>query len=313
MAAPVLLLGALSGAAGGPIFGFEAFKQGTKVAWASSFAGFGAIVAGVSFLGFWGAITGLVIGEVFRCALTVVVARQIMRQNGLKLLGRADFREAKILWQFSLPLLLSSVLSASATWLCQAMIARQPNGLTEIGLYDAAQKCMTLVMLVPIAASAGFGSVLANLSSNSDASAHKRTTVNLVMLQLVLTTVPAATVALGASWVLLIFGSRFGAASPVVLVMMALAPVFVLKHLYWQATTSRGHAWTSLVLSALWAAVAVGLTWRWQTGGAVSLAEAMLAAHGAALLVNVFVLEWFWRRDSATRSRSSRVAEGLRA
>jgi hypothetical protein len=62
-----------------------------------------------------------------------------MRQNGLRLLGRAHLDEVKILWEFSLPLLLSSVLSASAIWLCQAIIARQPNGLTEIGLYDAAQ------------------------------------------------------------------------------------------------------------------------------------------------------------------------------
>jgi hypothetical protein len=68
-----------------------------------------------------------------------VFARQIMRQNGLRLLGRPHLGEVKILWEFGLPLMLSSVLSASAIWLCQAIIARQPNGLTEIGLYDAAQ------------------------------------------------------------------------------------------------------------------------------------------------------------------------------
>ena len=71
------------------------------------------------------------------------LARQIMRQNGLQLLCRADLREVKILWQFSLPLLLTSVLFASITWFCQGAIARQPDGLTEIGLYDAAQKCMS--------------------------------------------------------------------------------------------------------------------------------------------------------------------------
>jgi len=312
MAAPILLLSALSGAASGPIFGFEAFKQNTKVALGSSVAGFVATVTGVSFLGLWGAIVGLVAGELFRCALTILIARQIMRQNGLRMLGRARLGEAKILWQFSLPMLLTSVLFASAVWLCQAIIVRQPNGLTEIGLYDAAQKCMTLVMLVPVAASAAFGPVLANLSGDSDTSVQKRITVNLAIVQLVLTAVPAAIVSLGASWVNLIFGPGFVTASPVILVTMALAPIYVLRHLYWQATISAGHAWMSFMLSVVWATVAAGLTWGWQTGGAISLARAMLVAHGVTLLVNVLMLEWFWRHGAAACSGSSRVgAEGL--
>jgi len=313
-ATPILLLSAVSAAAGGTILGFEAFKQNTKVAWASGFAGFAAIVTGASFLGLWGAITGLVVGELLRCALTMWLARQIMRQNGLELLGRADLGEAKILWEFSLPLLLTSVFFASAIWLCQAIIARRPDGLTEIGLYDAAQKCMTLVMLVPIAASAAFGPVLANLSGDSDTSARKRITVNLAIVQLVLTAVPAAIVALGASWVTRIFGPGFATASPIVVMMMALAPIFVLRHLYWQATISTGYAWTSFLLSVLWAAVAAGLTWSWQTGGAISLATAMLMAHGVALLVNVLMLNRFWRRGTAACSGSSQVGtEGIRA
>jgi O-antigen/teichoic acid export membrane protein len=314
IAAPILLLSALSGAAGGTILGFEAFKQSTKAQWASSFGSFVAIVTGVAFLGLWGAIAGLVVGELLRCALTMLLARQIMRQNGLELLGRAHLGEAKILWEFSLPLLLTSVLFASTIWLCQAIIARQPDGLTEIGLYDVAQKCMTLVILVPIAAPAAFGPVLANLSGGSDTSAQKRITVNLAIVQLVSTAVPAAIVALAASWVPLIFGPGFVAASPVVVMTMALAPVYVLRHLYWQATISSGHAWTSFMLSVVWAAVAAGLTWNRQAEGAVSLAMAMLVAHGVTLLVNLLMLELFWRRGSVASSERSRVGtEGLGA
>jgi hypothetical protein len=158
---------------------------------------------------------------------------------------------------------------------------------------------MMLVMLVPVAASGAFGSILSNLSGDSDTSAHKRTTINLAIVQLVLTVVPAAIVALGASWVSLIFGPGFVTASPVVLVTMALAPIFVLRHLYWQATISRGHAWTSFMLSAVCATVAAGLTWGWQAGGAISLARAMLVAQGATLLINVLILEWFWVRHPA--------------
>jgi O-antigen/teichoic acid export membrane protein len=305
--APTLLLCALSGAAGGAIAGFEAFREYTKVSWASSFGNFVAIIAGVWFLGLWGAISGLVAGELLRCGLTIGLARRIMRQNGLALLGRTHIGEARILWEFSLPLLLTSVVFTSITLLCQTMIARQPNGLIEIGLYDAAQKCMTFVMLVPVAASLGFGPVLANLSGDGDASMQKRLTVNLAIVQLLLTAVPAGIVALAAPWVPFVFGPGFEAAPPVVVMMMALAPVFVLRQLYWQATVSSGHAWTSFLLSIVWAAVATGVTWSGQAEGAVSLAKAMLAAYGATLLANVLMLEWFWRRGSVAWSGSSRA------
>jgi hypothetical protein len=149
--------------------------------------------------------------------------------------------------------------------------------------------------------------VLANLSGDGDASMQKRLTVNLAIVQLLLTAVPATIVALAAPWVPFVFGPGFEAVSPVVVTMMALAPVFVLRQLYWQATVSSGHAWTTFLLSIVWATVAAGVTWSGQAEGAVSLAKAMLAAYGATLLANVLMLEWFWRRGSADWSGSSRA------
>lgn len=294
--APVLLLYAVSGAMSGTILGFEAFRRLAHLAWASSLANFIAVVVGVSFWGLRGALIGLVGSELFRCILTMWLAGTVMRENGFALFGRANLSEAKILWRFSLPLLLGSALHTPIMWLCQTMIARQPGGMAEIGMYDAALKFMTLVMLVPMAASAAFMPVLANLNGDGNRSTFKRTTNSLALVQLVLTAIPAAIVALAGPWAIQIFGSSFAAASPVVVFMMALAPIFVLKHLYWQALTSGGHAWASLWLSVLWAVVAVSLTSIWQDGGAASLVKAMLVAYGVTLAASVVLVEWIWRR-----------------
>ena len=209
-------------------------------------------------------------------------------------------QKAKILWQFSLPLLLDSALHAPIMWLCQIILARQSDGISEIGMYSAALKWMTLVMLVPISASAAFSPVLANLSGEKEKarSTFKQTTRHLAVVQLILTIFPAAIIILVAPWAASIFGEGFISASPVIVLMMSLAPIFVLKNLYWQALTSGGYAWTSLSLSVLWAVIAVSVTWTWKTEGAIALARAMLVAYGVTLTISILIVEWKWRRMS---------------
>lgn len=295
MVAPVLLLYAISGSMGGVILGFEAFARQARVAWASSLGNFVSVVSGVLLWGLKGATIGLIVSELLRFVLVMMLAHRVMRENGLELFGRARISEASVLWQFSLPLFISSALNAPVMWLCQTMIARQTNGFHEVGLYDAAQKWMTIVMLVPIAASAAFGPVLANLSGRNDKSEFMNAISSLTVLQLLVTAIPAAIVAFLAPYALLIFGPSFAAASSVVVLMMVLAPIFVLKHLYWQVLTSGGRAWTSLMLSLLWALTAVGFTWVLRDGGATSLATAMLTAYFITLVASIVLVGRLWR------------------
>jgi O-antigen/teichoic acid export membrane protein len=295
MAAPVLFLYSVSGALSGTIHGFESFQRLAHISWLASLINFLSIVVGASTLGFQGAVLGLVTSETARCAMLIWLARTVMRDNGFRLLGRTNLSELRMLWQFSLPVFIGAVLHAPITWACQAMIARQAGGMVEIGLYDAAQKCMTVVMLVPMAASAAVGPVMANVSGSANHSLFRRTATNLALVQLALTAIPATLVALAAPLAVQVFGNGFAAASSIVVIMMVLAPIYVLKHLSWQLLTAGGHAWAALWIGVLWAAVAVALSWMWQSGGATALAEAMLIAYGAALGASIVVVNWLWR------------------
>ncbi len=293
---PVLIFCAVSSAMSGIILGFEAFQPMAWLTWLTGLLGFIVIITGASIWGLYGTVLGLVTGEALRCAFLTRLACRVMHANGFRLFGPADLSEAKILWRFTVPLLIGSVLHAPIMWICQAMIARQADGMIEIGLYDAAQKWMTIVILAPFAASAAFGPVLASLSGDVDLLRFKRTTKNLAAAQFVLSAIPAMVVALEAPLAAHVFGPSFAAAARVLPIMMALAPIFVLKHLYWQALTGAGHAWAALWLAVLWAVVAVALTWAWREGGAMALAEAMLCAYGVTLAASVFLMERIWRR-----------------
>lgn len=295
-AAPILLFYAVTGAVNGTIIGFEAFKRLARIGWASSFVNFLALTLGASVWGLTGVVIGLVASEALRTALTIRLASNLMRENGFSLLASTGLREARVLWQFSLPSLLSGALHVPVFGVCQMLVGRHPNGIAELGLYDAAQKWMTLVTLVPMAASAVVGPVLASLSGAKAVSSHRNTTLTIAMLQAVTCGGPAVLVALAAPWAMRAFGEEFVAGSAVVVWLMMLAPISVAIRLLWQALLSIERAWLSLFLWLLWAAAAIALTWTWQTDGAVGLARAMLIAYSLTLIGYTAAMLWAWRK-----------------
>jgi O-antigen/teichoic acid export membrane protein len=310
---PILVLFAVSGALAGITVGFEAFQPQARIAWASGLVSFILLVGGVALGGLPGALKGLLLSEAVRCLLQYRLARDLMREHGRSLHARPDLREMQVLWEYSVPLLLSAMLHAPVMWLCQVIIARQANGIAQVGMYDAAQKWMTLVMIVPIAASAAFTPVMAHMSGANDTANSRRTTRHLAGVQLVFTVIPAIVVALAAQWAAQLYGVSFAAATPVIVILMVLAPVFVLKHLYWQALMSCGYAWTSLFLSILWALLALALTWWWQAGGAAALAKALLVAYAVTLATNIGLLEWLWSRDLTANVTATDRQEGMQS
>jgi O-antigen/teichoic acid export membrane protein len=291
LVAPALLFFGVSGAMNGMLHGFEAFRTLAWIGWSSSLASFIAVVSGTLLWGLGGAVGGLVAAEVVRCALVGLLTHRVLRENGMRLVTVPRLAEASVLWRFSLPLFLLAILNGPILWLCQTIVAHHQNGLTEVAFYNAAQKWMTLILVVPMAVSGAFTPVLASLSGNGERARFHRTAGKLALFQLVTTVLPAAAVAMIAPWAATLFGNDFAAATPVIIVMIAVAPVFALKHVYWQTMTSAGRAWTALAVQALWAVLVVGLTWTWQAKGALGMAQAMLVAYTVALAASVAVCE----------------------
>ena len=293
LAAPALFFSSIASALNGTIAGFESFERLAKQGWAVSIVTFMAVTIGVGTAGLMGAAAGLVIGEALRMLLAAQGASSTLKSRGLPLFAGMGLGEAKVLWTFSLPTVISGALHVPVFWSCQAIIASDPNGLSEVGIYNAAQKWMTLVIFVPTAASAIVGPVLASLSANR--TSHRATTLKVGAAQTAACILPAFFVASLAPFAIGIFGAEFATGASTLVVMMMLAPISMAIRLTWSSLLSLGRAWTSCFLWLLWAVIALSLTWLWQDGGADGLAWAMLAAYTATLGVYLAVLSSIWR------------------
>jgi O-antigen/teichoic acid export membrane protein len=294
IAAPALLCYAVTGAVTGIITGFEGFRRLAMVTWVGSFANFAAIVVGAFFFGLTGAVAGLLASELIRGVLITRLAHIIMRENGLSLIESSGFSEIGLLWRFSLPSLLSGMLHVPVFWLCQLLVAGEPNGMEQLGLYDAAQKCMTLVTFVPGAASGAVGPVLASLSGSGQASSHRRLTLTIAAIQAATCAGPAFVVMLVAPLAMGVFGAEFVTGAAATVTLMFAAPIVVVVRLLWQALLSIERAWTSFFLWLLWAFTALFLTWMWRGEGANGLAHAMLFSYALIAIGYLAVLLKAW-------------------
>ena len=288
--APIVVFQSLSSVMTGFIIGFERFRKITHINFGAGLLTFTLIVLGVWIWGLQGAVLGMLAAELIRFVIIIIAAHSVMHENGLPLIGRADYHEIGILLDFSLPLVLGAAFMSPVMWACQAIIAVQPEGLAQVGLFNAGQRMMTLVNMAAMSISAAFVPIIANIFGNGEIDKLRILGFRLMLLLLAVVAIPATIVASLSSYAAGLFGDEFKKADEIIFLMMFLAPIFVLKHFYWQLLTSCGYTWSTFRLQIMWGGIAVLMTWVLRNHGGLGLAQALLIAYGVNLFV--FILQW---------------------
>lgn len=102
----------------------------------------------------WG-VEGLVFGygivALVCCILYRIVISQQLKKHNIIFNYSSCLKEYKILFQFSLPSMLSNVMVGPVTWLGNTIIINTVGGYTALGLFNAAFQWRTAIMLIPSA------------------------------------------------------------------------------------------------------------------------------------------------------------------
>src|SRR5207253_1586753 len=60
------------------------------------------------------------------------------------------FDEGSTIWNFSLPMMLNGFLCVPTIWICNALLARCPDGYQNLGAYNAGYQFRIVVIQLPI-------------------------------------------------------------------------------------------------------------------------------------------------------------------
>lgn len=143
-----LLFYSINGAQNGTLSGFEAFKNIARMNMISGVINFFVSVALVYYMGVKGAVLGLGLNALVISVLGAWEVRKVAKKHSININQPGAWAEYKVLTGFSLPAVLSNSLVMPVTWICNAMLVKEPGGFRDMGIYNAGLSILILVNVV---------------------------------------------------------------------------------------------------------------------------------------------------------------------
>jgi O-antigen/teichoic acid export membrane protein len=291
--AGLVLFGALNGAQTGALAGFEAFQSIAKVNVGAGLSSFPLIVVGVWRWGLIGAVWGMVAAMALNWALNNYALRKECSRAGFTYDFAGCQKEWRVLYKFSLPAFLASIVVGPALWICNALLVHQPNGYSQLGLYTAADRWRLLILFVPTSVFGMVVPVLSNLYGSGSESSFRRVFRANLWLSSCLTLAPALVISALALPLMSLYGLQFRSGWPILIVLVCAAIPEAISSIYMAQLICGQRMWWRFALDLQLACALLLLAWWWiPRWGAMGLAMAYVAAMSALCSSQILLARW---------------------
>lgn len=298
--APSVFYATIIGAQKGMLAGFEQFRVLAIINIIIAVANLPLLVGGTWFFHVEGTILGYVLINLVNLGINSYFLRRTFTKEAFPFTFRGIFQEKDILWRFSFPHAMSSLLNTPVTWLSSVFLARQPGGIEQLGIFSAATRWRQVMLFLPATLSQPSVPVLAERLSSGDYRAVTRILFGtlgvivpvcggLTLLLMILSKPIMAT-----------FGSDFiQDGVPTLLVLLSAAFVQAVITPFSNLTTSAGRTWASFAGVILKSTILIFTAILMVGRGAPGLAVAHFLSLAASLAFLVSVTIWIISRRKA--------------
>jgi O-antigen/teichoic acid export membrane protein len=306
----LVLLSAVNGAQLGALSGLEAFKAVAQLNTLRGLATFPLLAGGVWLDGLRGAVWGLTAAAALTCAVSYFILRRQMLGAGVKVSLRGWRSEAGVLWRFSLPALVSSLLFGPMDWVVSAILVQRPGGYGELGMLTAARQWQAIMLYLPNLLSQITLPILANLWGEGRLPQYRRMLMMNTWLLAAAALVVAVPVGCLSPHLMAAYGSGFGGGWLTLVLICVLAVFWAANMVVGQAIWASGKAGAGMLFAAVRATSLVLAAWLLAPWGATGLALAYVIAFGAQAVYQFpFAMRSIRLRESA-RQVSIRPIDG---
>ena len=304
--AVLILFTALNGAQMGALVGLEAFRLTAQLNLCTGLISLPLVVGGVVFFGLNGALWGLAATAFFTWLLYHFALRRELARAGIPLAVNGSFAEIRVLWSFSLPAVISGMLAAPVTWVCNALLVNQPHGYAEMGVANAANQWFYALLFLPGVLARTAIPVLSERLGADDKSSCRRILWYTMGLNAAVVIPLVLLGCLASRYIMGIYGSSFAQHPAVVVVAMMTAAVLAIQMPMGQMTAASGRMWTEICMNLGWAIAFCGGTWLAISHGALGLVSARLGAYVLHTLWTALFAVWLLQRRKAAFTASPR-------
>jgi len=291
----------------GALAGFEGFKAIAKINIATGLLSFPLVVGGTYLWQLPGGVTGMALAAAAGCTLSHLALRAQCRRSGVRLDFRGLRRELPIVWQFSVPSFLAGAIASPVMWAACALLANQPGGYAELGLYNAARQWWLLILFVPTAMSRAVLPILTERLETADRRGARKALLAAMGLNGTIAVTAAAALTVFGREAMALFGGSFEDGSLVLVLMVWTAAVLAVQAPVGRVIAASGRMWLGFCMNVGWAGVLLTSFWWMKEWGAVGLGGSLLLAYAVHTTWTLLFALRFVMGDSAAEP-----AEGVR-
>lgn len=273
------LLQVINGTQIGTISGLEAFRLHAIVAASYSIISVPLIILGVMWYGMEGTIYAYTVSQVIACLSNHFVVRQEAARNGIPVRFFARNWDGGMLWRFSMPAMLASMLVLPVNWACGVMLVNQPNGYAQNGLYSAANQWFTATMLFSGIASQALLPVLSECMGRGDWIKVEKVFKAGIRANALIVMPIVMVGAFASSMIMGMYGSDFSSGWPTLVICLVTAGIVSIQVPVGHVMAASNRLWTYFYMNAAWACGLLIFTYLLVENGATGVAFARLLAY----------------------------------
>ncbi|HOX19440.1 MAG TPA: oligosaccharide flippase family protein [Gemmatimonadales bacterium] len=303
LSALLVALTAMNAVQTSALIGFEAWASVAKLGAVSGIATLAFMIPATKWYGETGAILGLTLAVGTTAAITHLVLRRINVHASASASWRFTRSDFHLPTSFGLPVLLGSLVFSLADWAAPAILVRQPGGLEEMALINAANQWMALMVFFPVVIGRTWMPAMSMSLINGDRHRLSQLTRRAVIVTAAATVPLLVVFGLYAPQVMGLYGTVYSSSGPILVIVLLSGTVMALGKPAEYLVYAAGAVWPNLVTCSLYAAVFVSGTALLSADGARGLVLARLAG----MVVQAVFLIWLARTIVSRRSLGPRI------
>ncbi len=307
LSAVLILFGAVAGAQTGALAGFESFRRIALVNFWCGLANVPLVYAGCRFFGLGGAVAGMAAAQGLGCILNRWALAEAAAVNHVPVQVHDWMNELPILWKFSFPAVLGSLVCFTARWCGGAMIVREPGGLQQMAVCSVGTQFQTLVLFLPGLVAQAATPILAELYRKGDSRSFRSFLSKNLVLNAGISVCTCLPLMFFASTLLKFYGQGYAQDVRIILLFLFAAVLASVSNLAMQTLATQGAMLMSLLNNLAWSALLVMVIGISPGRNAVTVALANIVAYGFYLC---FSLCWVWVAADPTASVCGRARPG---
>ena len=275
----LLFVTVINAAQEGTITGFEDFKSRALNTLLGSIAESFFMILGGYLYGVIGAVLGYGTGFIVLYICNNIAISRNLNKNGIKR-SLSDFekKDLALLYKFSLPAALSSIMVAPVFWIVRSMLVRF-DSFSELAIYEAADQWKVIILFIPSAVSQIVLPILSSIVKVDKTKFWRVLHYNL-LLNTSIATLLTLLVCIFSGFIMRLYGTGYNNSMP--LIILSISTIFTsLAAVIGISIQSRAKMWIGFSFNCLWAIMTISFTFFYllRGMGASGVALGILSAY----------------------------------